>query len=103
MSKYYQLLNKPLLLAKKQFIINYINILDKEYNSNRVLLINLINSKKDIINPIFFKKYHYYNDYIIKQELEKHKDIAILYNKQVEMNDLVNIGYIILRNDLRKN
>jgi hypothetical protein len=101
MSQYYHFLNKPIILAKKQFITNYITILDNDYKLNKIILFNLINSKKDNINPNIFKRFHYNNDNIIKQELEKHKDIALIYNKQREINDLINIGNIILKNDLK--
>lgn len=98
----YKILPNPTLQLKKTFIYNYMNILIDNYKVNRVLLVKHVELNKKTINPDILTNYYYGNDDdTIKKELVKYKDIMFYLDKQKEINKLINIGEIILRNDIK--
>lgn len=99
MSKFFKLQN--IIIYKKQFVMDYLKILNNDYNNNRIKLIYNINKNKDIINADILKKYYDIDNDIFKKEFNKFPIIKEQLYRQIELNNTINIGNI-LYNDIER-
>lgn len=99
MSKFCKLQN--IIIYKKQFVMDYLKILNNDYNNNRTKLTYNININKDNINTDILKRYYYFDDDIFEKELNKFPIIKEHLYRQIELNHMINVGDI-LYNDIEK-